>query len=134
MKFLLFCSVKFYEFVQVSVSCLCIFFRFLKETICFLRILSYKSIVTNLSVQECFVISCFGALLSRVNAFFAFCCQSRIVTEVIPVTYCYCKLLLCLSFAHTLLDTMVDTRSISNDQRRSRICLSLCDCLYTSGS
>src|SRR5699024_9385742 len=42
----------------------------------------------------------------------------------------YCQFFLCLCFAHTLLDTVVDTRSVSNDQGRSRISLSLCDRFY----
>src|SRR5699024_8642371 len=32
---------------------------------------------------------------------------------------------------HTLLDTMVDTRSISNDQGRTRICLCLCQSFHS---
>ena len=42
--------------------------------------------------------------------------SSRVVTEVVPVTGLNCQLLLGLSFAHALLDTMVDTRSVSHDQ------------------
>ena len=48
-----------------------------------------------------------------------------------PVTSLNRQLLLGLSLAHTLLDTMVDTRSVSDDQGRSRICLCLCDGLHT---
>ena len=53
----------------------------------------------------------------------ALCCQeelvalsSRVEPEVVPVSALYCELLLCLSLAHTLLDTVVDTRSVSDDQ------------------
>ena len=45
--------------------------------------------------------------------------------EVVPVTCLNCQFLLSLSFCHTLLDTMVDTWSVSNDQGWSWICLSL---------
>ena len=43
-----------------------------------------------------------------------------------PVTSFYSVLLFCLSFAHTNLDTMVDTWSISDNQGRSRICFCFC--------
>ena len=47
-----------------------------------------------------------------------------------PVTSLYSQLFFCLRFAHAFLDTMIDTRSISDDHRWSRISLCLCDGLH----
>ena len=45
-----------------------------------------------------------------------------------PVSALNCQFFLSLSFAHAFLDTMVDTWSISDDQRWSRICFCFCNC------
>ena len=47
-----------------------------------------------------------------------------------PVAGFYCQLFFGLCFAHALLDSMVDTRSIGDDQRRARISLRFRDSLY----
>ena len=44
-----------------------------------------------------------------------------------PVTAFYCKFLLPLAQAHTGLQTMVDTRCVSDDERWSIVSLSLLD-------
>src|SRR5699024_5546452 len=52
---------------------------------------------------------------------------SRIEAEVMPVSTLNSQFFLCLSFAHTFLDTMVDTWSVSDDQGWSRISFCFCN-------
>ena len=62
------------------------------------------------------------------NALLPSAASAGVEAEAMPVSGLNSELLLGLCFAHTFLDTMVDTWSVSDNEGRSRICLCLCDC------
>ena len=108
--------IEIYQSLQVFVSFHSLSLILREESLCFFRICSHQGIVTNFSVQEFLIISLrLFAVQSK------FLLSFRIESEVVPVSAFYCKLFLCLCFAHTFLDSMVDTWSVSDDQGWSRM-------------
>ena len=111
-EFYLFLStIQCDQLVQVLVSLLVASSILSKQLLSSFRICSLQRVVTNLAVQELHQI--LGRSLG-IQGELGLCC--RVEPEQMPVTRLNSQLFLCLSLAHTLLDTMVDTRSVSNDQ------------------
>ena len=100
----------------------------LVKSLCSLRVLKAEGQVTNLTLQEILVTGEIRLLGIKSELLIA---TKRVVSEVVPVTSLECKLLLSHSLRHALLDAVVDTRCVCNDQRWSWICLSLCNSLYS---
>ena len=105
--------VYVYQFLQVFVSLHSFLLVDREQSCSLLRICSLQSIVTYLAVKECLVVFLLRSLAVKEELV---ALSSRIEPEVIPVSALYCQLFLCLSLAHTLLDTVVDTRSVCDDQ------------------
>ena len=94
----LLCPIKRFQLVEVAVSCLCFAFVLVEQLRSSLRIRTFQSIVTYLSIEECLIIS--GRLLGiQSERILAFCSKSRIITEAVPVTSLNRQLLLGLSLA-----------------------------------
>src|SRR5699024_8554522 len=105
--------VYVYQFLQVFVSLHSFLLVDREQSCSLLRICSLKSIVTYLSIKECLIVFLLRSLAVKEELV---ALSSRIEPEVVPVSALYCELFLCLRLAHTFLDTVVDTRSVSNDQ------------------
>src|SRR5699024_934487 len=108
---------------------LSVFFCGSKQLSSFSRILFCNRCETNFTFQEVLELTpirFFGIQCERV---LAFSFQSRIVAPQVPVTTCNSFFFFSLRFTHTLLQTVVDTRSISDNQRRTVISFSFADSL-----
>ena len=103
--------------------CFRVRFRFAEQSRCSLRILLLEGSVTYFACQEVHVVLLSGlAVQSELLA-----AAGGVESEQIPVTGINSQLLFILNLGHTLADTMVDTRSVSDDQGRSGISLCLGD-------
>ena len=110
---LLFClAVQSNQLLEICISLFCLFLIECEQFCSLFRIGAFQRIVTNLSVKECLVICSFRSLGIQCELVLS----SRIEAEVVPVSALNSQFFLCLSFAHTFLDTVVDTRSIRDDQ------------------
>ena len=108
------------------VTSLCSFLRSLEQSFCSLRECSGQTAVTCLVVQE-ILIRTVARLGCQSERILALCLELRIEGEEVPVTCCYCFLHLILAVVHTTLYTVQLTWSVTDDQRRSVVSLSLSD-------
>ena len=100
-----------------------------EELVCLFRELLCNRSETNLTLEvvlELIPLRLFGVERERV---LAFSLELRVVTPEVPVTALNSFGFFGLRFTHTCFQTVVDTRSVSDDERRSRISLRLADSL-----
>ena len=97
------------------------------ESFGFFREALLEGCVTNFTLQEFLefaIIRFFGIEAERVLALFF---EFRIVAEEIPVTAFDSEFFFCLALAHALTDTMVDARSVADNQGRAMVSFSFGD-------
>ena len=122
---LFFFAVHSYEFIQICISCFCFRFVLSKQSCCFFRILTLQENCNELLRSGSPCSSPYPVSLeSRAN----FLSAAGLKRKLCQYPALNCQFFFCLSFCHTLLDTMVDTWSVCNDQRRSRISFCFSDC------
>ena len=98
---------------------------------CFCRVLLHYRCVTDFALEEVFEGIPIRLLAVECERILAFKFEGRIVAPQMPVAASYGVGLFLLGLAHTGFDTVVDTRSVGDDDRRSVVGFGLADGLQS---
>ena len=101
-----------------------IFFGGIEEFFSLCRILFHNRSIANLAFEEVFKFAPIRLFAIEREWVFTLSLEHRIVSPQVPVSTFNCSLFFGLRFTHTGFKTVVDTRGISDDKRRTRISLS----------